>query len=906
MLVLALAGCAHWAQEPRFGSLRDDRRPFSFAHNIELFQVSNGLTVATVSDGRTNLVTIDVRYKVGASADPKGRAGMAHLVEHLLFELRDHPDGPTLGDELNHIALYSNASTTWDATHYDAIVPMAALPEALALEARRMRGACDQLDEPTFARERDVVLAEGAERDAPLAATYREIMTATFGAKHPYARSLSSNELAHATRDEVCQFITDHYGPDRAILVVTGRIPSDLGQQIGAMFGPIQSTALKAQLGEPPANLAGSTSHHTGPVKHPSVMVVLPYPAWGNDKVPAYRLAAALLDGALGEELPKHDWLLGADVSVIGDHWARALAVTLEVTEAAHLDEASALVFARSATLFDDVTADGLMRSGRRQQLDDARGWDDLLDRGAWVADFLHYTDDHWFMLKEMRIAGNLNVAAVKQEFATTWTRAHSHIAMVTPSGKDDDGRVAHAVPTGTHATTPFRWPVDAAEADQPLAVTAPTLADRVTRYDLPNGLTVELAPDARSPIVEARMVYPVGRAHEPHDRPGLATAAAVLLSTDRDGFYERSIADRLNRAIARGTDTDWDVDETSTTFTVSGLAYQGDWHVWRLSWWLDLGWYNQDDLDRLHRIAKVNLRTAADDEVDHDAEVFLARLFGADHPYAVPAPDTNRGFLKLSAGDLRAWRAAHYRPEGATLIITGGFELEAMRKEVDELFGAWSGPPPAPLPEVPPITPAHGPSWLAADRPAETQAVLRIAFPAASDPAAASAERLVLVGMLDDELRDVREGLGASYGLHVSYLYGAAGGVLLISGRVDEHLAPAAAKTVMAAIARLRDHAADERDAFVRARSKAAADAQAQTGGADAVARHLASYAQRGQSIRRDRMVVTAIGALTPAALAKVAAGDLAQQHMVVQIAGKPEVVDATFAALGVKPERP
>ncbi len=158
---------------------------------------------------------------------------------------------------------------------------------------------------------------------------------------------------------------------------------------------------------------------------------------------------------------------------------------------------------------------------------------------------------------------------------------------------------------------------------------------------------------------------------------------------------------------------------------------------------------------------------------------------------------------------------------------------------------------------------------------------------------------------MLNDALRDVREGMGASYGLSASYSHGAAGGVLIVTGNVDEHLTPTATRTVMAAIARMREHAQGERAAFVRARRKAIADAQAQTGGAVATASHLAWLASRGLSLRRDRQVAIAIGQLTPAAVAKVAAADLATRHMVVLLAGKPAAIDGAFTALGVTPVR-
>jgi len=61
---------------------------------VSLFSVTNGLMVALVPESNTNLVKVDVRYRVGAADDPKGKAGLAHLVEHLLFTIRPKDKKP--------------------------------------------------------------------------------------------------------------------------------------------------------------------------------------------------------------------------------------------------------------------------------------------------------------------------------------------------------------------------------------------------------------------------------------------------------------------------------------------------------------------------------------------------------------------------------------------------------------------------------------------------------------------------------------------------------------------------------------------------------------------------------------------------------------------------------------------
>src|SRR5689334_20583079 len=118
-IALVAAACGPAPRYPNFGSLNAfQSRHFELSHDVQLFSAKNGLKVALIPDSRTNLVSVDVRYTVGAAEDPEGRAGLAHLVEHLMFTLRAEAGGPTLGDELAEAALSYNAYTTWDETHY--------------------------------------------------------------------------------------------------------------------------------------------------------------------------------------------------------------------------------------------------------------------------------------------------------------------------------------------------------------------------------------------------------------------------------------------------------------------------------------------------------------------------------------------------------------------------------------------------------------------------------------------------------------------------------------------------------------------------------------------------------------------------------------------------------------------
>ena len=50
------------------------------------FYLKNGLHIVVVSDRRAPAVSHMLWYKVGSADDPKGKSGLAHFVEHLMFK----------------------------------------------------------------------------------------------------------------------------------------------------------------------------------------------------------------------------------------------------------------------------------------------------------------------------------------------------------------------------------------------------------------------------------------------------------------------------------------------------------------------------------------------------------------------------------------------------------------------------------------------------------------------------------------------------------------------------------------------------------------------------------------------------------------------------------------------------
>jgi zinc protease len=889
--LIAVAGCGgRISKPPRFGSLQADRRDIQLEHGIELMQARNGLVVALLPDPRTNLVTVDVRYTVGAAEDPDGRAGMAHLVEHLMFEATPQPGGPTISDQLSELALFHNAWTNADETHYTSRGLATQLDALLAVEAARMQVTCDQVDDARFLRERDVVLAETALRgDAALA---HEVIAAVWGETHPYAHPIGSAEIAEATRAEACAFIDAHYAPNRAILVITGNFELDAASRaIAAAFGSIarKSTASRAAITVP--RLAGTTTDHVADVDEATALVMFRAPGWGRDAA-----VHALVAYSFGDELDELDdataWITDTAVGTLGGVRSRVLYAAVSVDDPARLDDAVAAVRAR---------AEVVAGAQRWQALDSLRGaartayaarYDDFESRGGWIADYLQYTDHRWFFLLDLTEITQATESDVAAHAARTFDDRYLHVARITPSGKAATRTRISVAADRDHDLAPWRAPADAADAMRAIEAPAARAKARIQDYRLDNGLRVVLAPDALSPIVDARLVFPAGTGDDPADRPGVALAAASILDHD----YERKLTPRehalVTWALQLGTLTSETVDDRATVFRVRGLGTWADWHVWRLFWRVDAGVYDDKALARVRKAATA----AAADQRDAARDILHAKIYGTDHPLTA-ARGGVAGLTNIRGGELERFRSAHYRPRGATLVIAGGFNPATIKRVVAELFGAWSDRARDDAAALPPPSPAPGPSYVSVADEDRTQIHATVAFAPRSSPSADQAARRVLTEMVGDRMRIVREGLGASYGVSVRYARGA----LSVAGPLDPMRAGKALGAMLAELARVRDGSGDLAEDFVRARRRALAAVLATSSGATAIADELAGNAAAGLELDHLARLATAVAALTIDDVTALAARDVEEARMVVLLTGPVEAVGAAFAAAGI-----
>lgn len=203
-------------------------------------QLENGLTLIVNEDMTTQLVAVDVLYKVGARDEHISKTGFAHLFEHLMFGGSVHiPDFDT---ELQKAGGTNNAYTSNDLTNYYDILPAENIETALWLESDRML----QLDfsERSLNVQRNVVCEEFKEHyiNRPYGDVWHKMRKLVY-TTHPYQWPTIGLELQHvqdATLNDVQKFFYTYYRPNNAILAISGGITFDKAVELSnKWFGDI-------------------------------------------------------------------------------------------------------------------------------------------------------------------------------------------------------------------------------------------------------------------------------------------------------------------------------------------------------------------------------------------------------------------------------------------------------------------------------------------------------------------------------------------------------------------------------------------------------------------------------------------------------------------------------------------
>ena len=208
-----------------------DLNPVASVEGITEFRLDNGMRVLLFPDPSKPQVTVNLTIFVGSRHEGYGEAGMAHLLEHMVFKgTPDHPEVPRVLKE--HGADFNG--TTWlDRTNYFETLPASNenLEFALRLEADRMVNSLIKGED--LASEMTVVRNEFERGENSPSRILDQRMWSSAFEWHNYGKSTIGNraDIERVPVENLKRFYKKYYQPDNAMVILSGQF--DPAQALG-------------------------------------------------------------------------------------------------------------------------------------------------------------------------------------------------------------------------------------------------------------------------------------------------------------------------------------------------------------------------------------------------------------------------------------------------------------------------------------------------------------------------------------------------------------------------------------------------------------------------------------------------------------------------------------------------
>lgn len=207
--------------------------------------LDNGLQIVAIPmDNNTNVVSVDIFYKVGSRNEVMGKSGIAHMLEHLNFKSTKNLKSGEFDEIVKGFGGVNNAGTSFDYTHYYIKTASKNTDKSLELFSELMQNLTLKNEE--FQPERDVVAEERRWRtdNNPMGYLQFRLFNNSY-VYHPYHWTPIGfmDDIKNWTIEDIKDFHSTYYQPKNAIVVVAGDIKKeDVFSLVEKHFKDIKNT----------------------------------------------------------------------------------------------------------------------------------------------------------------------------------------------------------------------------------------------------------------------------------------------------------------------------------------------------------------------------------------------------------------------------------------------------------------------------------------------------------------------------------------------------------------------------------------------------------------------------------------------------------------------------------------
>jgi zinc protease len=646
------------------------------------FVLDNGLTLIVHEDHKAPIVAVDLWYHVGSKNEKAGRTGFAHLFEHLMFGGSQHAPGSYIKALESVGATDLNGTTSFDRTNYFENIPTSALDFTLWMEADRM--AYLDLTQKTLDLQRGVVQNEKRQdENQPYDLTEEHFPENTYPAGHPYSWDVIGNmgDLDAASFKDVQEWFHTYYGPSNVVLVLAGDIDAKTAKEkVEKYFGDIPPGPPVTHQQVWIAKMTGTHREITQDrVPLPRIYEVWNVPQFGSADADYLNLVSSCLGDGKTSRLYKrlvYDDQVANDVTVYLDAREISGQFVIQVTAAPghNLDEIEKAMDEEMARFLKDGPAPAELQRVRTEYLanflrgiERIGGFGGKSDRLAQYEVFTGDAGGYKMSLGRVRAATPEDLKSA----ANRWLADGVYIAEALPF---PDFKAASAT---DHAKSPA------------LGTTPEVKLPKLQRATLSNGLKVILAERPGAGLVNMWMMADAGSAADQFGSAGTAKLTSALIT---DGTRTRSALEINDDTALLGAELGSYTDLDYTFVRLSALKANLDASLGLFRDVILNPSFPETDFKREQKLQLGTILQEQDQPIAMALRVFPRFLYGAGHAYGNPltGSGTAASVQKITRDDLVKFHDVWFRPNNATLVVTGDTTLVEITPKLERAFGGW------------------------------------------------------------------------------------------------------------------------------------------------------------------------------------------------------------------------
>ncbi len=209
----------------------------------------------------------------------------------------------------------------------------------------------------------------------------------------------------------------------------------------------------------------------------------------------------------------------------------------------------------------------------------------------------------------------------------------------------------------------------------------------RVKEIKLSNGLRVIVEPDTGSPMMSMALAVGAGSEKDPLGKEGLAHLVEHLAFRSRHG-EAFTVQEALEYSGAAGVNAFTENDLTSYVANAPREALGALLKVAARQVRGPDATFDPGVFEAEREVVRSELAEASDLGGHGLLRGWtLAAVYPSSHPYARPTGGTQESMASLVPADVAAFVQSHYRPQNATLVLTGGVDLAQLEQLLGEVF---------------------------------------------------------------------------------------------------------------------------------------------------------------------------------------------------------------------------